>query len=159
MTDNRESSVIRKTILFIAGQCVLIAIVFAVYIFNSYTNIRNAQVSSTENLLEVFGRELDNKIKNADMLLEQMIYQNDNYNMLQSHKESDRYYASIALKNMMVESVTYNSYVDTFIIAESIYNTCLDYSNTFITFDQRNTLRDFAMYKAALGRMKASWQI
>ena len=159
MKNNHESSVIRKTILFIAGQCVLIAIVFAVYIFNSYTNIRNAQVSSTENLLDVFGRELDNKIKNADMLLEQMIYQNDNYNMLQSSKESDRYYASIALKNMMVESVTYNSYVDTFIIAESLYNTCLDYSNTFITFNQRNTLRDFTMSKAYLGKMKASWQI
>lgn len=159
MAGKNESSVIRKTIMFIAGQCVLIAIVFAVYIFNSYTNIRNAQASSTENLVEVFGRELDNKIKNADMLLEQMIYQNDNYNMLQSHKESDRYYASIALKNMMVESVTYNSYVDTFIIAESIYNTCLDYSNTFITFDQRNTLRDFAMEKAAMGKMKAAWRI
>ena len=159
MRSEHDSSVIKKTILFIVIQFILIATVFGVYVVNSYSNIKNAQSTSTENTVEIFGRELDNKIKNADMLLEQMIYQNDNYDMLQSNKESDRYYASMALKTQMVDFVTYNQYVDAFVIAESLYNTFIDYSNTFLTFDQRNALRDFTMDKASQGRMKATWQI
>ena len=81
-----ESSVIRKTIIFIVIQSILIAAVFGVYVNNSYRNIRSSQVSSAENLVEVYGRELDNRIQYADMLLEQMIYKNDNYSMLKSGK-------------------------------------------------------------------------
>lgn len=154
-----ESSVIRKTIIFIVIQSILIAAVFGVYVNNSYRNIRNAQISSAENLVEIYGRELDNKIQYADMLLEQMIYKNDNYSMLKSSKESDRYYASVRLKEMMEEAVSANQNKVTFVIAESTYNTCLDYSNTTISYGDRDYLRSFTMEKASLGRAKADWKI
>ena len=154
-----ESSVIRKTIIFIVIQSILIAAVFGVYVNNSYRNIRSSQVSSAENLVEVYGRELDNRIQYADMLLEQMIYKNDNYSMLKSGKESDRYYASVRLKEMMEEAVSANQNKVTFVIAESTYNTCLDFSNTTISYKDRDYLRSFTMEKASLGRAKADWKI
>ena len=154
-----ESSVIRKTIIFIVIQSILIAAVFGVYVNNSYRNIKSAQVSSAENLVEVYGRELDNKLQYADMLLEQMIYKNDNYSMLKSGKESERYYASVRLKEMMEEAVSANQNKVTFVIAESTYNTCLDFSNTTISYKDRDYLRSFTMEKASLGRAKADWKI
>jgi len=46
-------------------------------------------------------KEMDRRAtENADMLLERLIYKNNDYDMLQSEKESERYYASIEIKNL-----------------------------------------------------------
>jgi len=155
----KENSVIRKTIVYIVIQVVLIFLILGAYITYSYSSVINSEISTINNMVTMYGRELDNKLEGADLLLEQMIYQNDNYNMLKSSRESDRYYAAKKLRDMMIESVTYNQHVDTFVIAESAYNTCIDYSNAPTSYAQRNELRDFTMSQASLGKSKAEWKI
>ena len=52
------------------------------------------------NFVQIYGKELDNKIANADMLLERLIYKNSDYDMLQSEKANERYYAMMNIKNI-----------------------------------------------------------
>lgn len=158
-TISKKASVIKKTMIYMVIQCVSIFAIFGVYIGYTYSSVMDSEVSAINDLVIMFGGELDNKIEGADLLLEQMIYKNDDYDILKSEREADRYYASRRLRDMMIESLTYDRNVDTFVIAESVYDTCIDYSNARTTYEQRNKLRDFTMEKAKSGRNKAEWQI
>ena len=80
------------------------------------TQILENMQTSSRNLLQLYGKELENKLENADMLLERLIYKNNDYDMLQSEKESERYYASIEIKKIIQEQITYDQYVDAVVI-------------------------------------------
>lgn len=151
------TSVIKNTLWYIIIQCALIFVVLAIYVSHSYLNIQETQIESVNNLLEIYGNELNNKLENADLLLAQMIYKNDNYDMLKSSKESDRYYATVKLKSMLEESVTYNPYVDAFLIAESNYGICIDYENKIVSYEQRMALREYTKACADKQHLKAQW--
>lgn len=155
---NRKSF-ISRTIFMLVVQCILLVAVFFSYIFVSYHMALENLQTSNKNLILLYGKELENKLNNADMLLERLIYKNSDYDMLQSENESDRYYASVKIKSFIQEQITYDTYVDAVVIADSAYLSCLDYENTEIAFTTREALRQFTSDKASLGRAKASWDI
>ena len=143
----------------LAVQCILLIVVFFSYIFVSYHMALENLQTSNKNLILLYGKELENKLNNADMLLERLIYKNSDYDMLQSDNESDRYYASVKIKSFIQEQITYDTYVDAVVIADSTYSSCLDYENTEIAFKTREALRQFSSEKASLGRAEAEWSI
>lgn len=154
-----KKSLISRTIFMLGIQCILLVSVFFSYIFVSYhTALGNLQTSSN-NLMQLYGKELENKLDNADMLLERLIYKNNDYDMLQSKSESDRYYASVKIKELIQEQTAYDRYVDAVMIAESTYATCLDYENAKISYDEREALRQFTVERAGAERAKAEWNI
>lgn len=155
----RKKSLISQTIYMIGIQSVLIAIVVASYIAVSYYTILENMQTSSRNLLQLYGKELDNKLENADMLLERLIYRRDDYDMLQSESETERYYASVAIKNFIQEQITYDLYVDAVMIADSVYGSCLDYENSEMAYQERESLRQYAIERAGEGRAKAEWEI
>lgn len=155
---NRKSFICR-TIFMLAVQCILLIVVFFSYIFVSYHMALENLQTSNKNLILLYGKELENKLNNADMLLERLIYKNSDYDMLQSDNESDRYYASVKIKSFIQEQITYDTYVDAVVIADSTYSSCLDYENTEIAFKTREALRQFSSEKASLGRAEAEWSI
>ena len=140
-------------------QSVLLAIVVISYIVVSYNTVLENMQTSSKNLLQLYGKELENKLENADMLLERLIYKNNDYDMLQSEKETERYYASIEIKNFIQEQITYDQYVDAVVIGDSTYGSCLDYENSEIAYQERESLRKYAIERAGEGSAKAEWKI
>lgn len=140
-------------------QSVLLAIVVISYIVVSYNTVLENMQTSSKNLLQLYGKELENKLENADMLLERLIYKNNDYDMLQSEKETERYYASIEIKNFIQEQITYDQYVDAVVIGDSTYGSCLDYENSEIAYQERESLRTYAIERAGEGSAKAEWKI
>lgn len=155
----KKRSLISRTVFMLRIQCILLVSIFFLTFFVSYyTTLDNLQTSS-DNLMLLYGREIQNKLDNADMLLEQLIYKNKDYDMLQSEREADRYYASVKIKELIQQQATYNRYVDVVVIAESTYATCLDYANAKIFYDEREALRRFTIERAGEERAKAEWSI
>lgn len=150
---------IKKTVVMMAFQLAITMLVLIFFLFFSYRTAREKMEGDMKNLLQIYGQELDNKVDNASRILERLIYNNTDYDMLQSANEADRYYAAMNLKNLIEESITYETYVDALVIADSQYGTCLDKENGFIRLGQRTALRDFALEKAKEGRVKAEWNI
>ena len=101
-----------------------------------------ARLGMVLNLILIYGRELENRIKNADMLLERLIYTNDDYDLLQSEDEAVRYYASVRLKGFIEEQTAYDDYIDAVVMADSMYGICLDYENKQLPLNERNSLRN-----------------
>lgn len=155
----RKKSLISSMVFMMVVQCALLLIVFFSYIYFSYHTILQDLQTNNENLMQIYGKELENKLVNADMLLERLIYKNHDYNMLQSESEANRYYASVQIKKFIQEQITYDRYVDAVVIAESTYGACLDYENTEFTLNEREALREFSMNAAKQGRAKAEWDI
>ena len=137
----------------------MLAIVVISYIVVSYNTVLENMQTSSKNLLQLYGKELENKLENADMLLERLIYKNNDYDMLQSEKETERYYASIEIKNFIQEQITYDQYVDAVVIGDSTYGSCLDYENSEIAYQERESLRTYAIERAGEGSAKAEWKI
>lgn len=135
-------------------QCILLFVVFISYLMISYYNAAKSLEQNMYNFVQIYGKELDNKIANADMLLERLIYKNSDYDMLQSENANERYYAMRNIKNMIEEQLAFDSYVDAVVIAESKYESCLDYENQTISLKDKNNLRSFTMKKAGQGHTK-----
>ena len=89
----KKKSVIRKAFFMMTVHFILLLVVFFSYLFFSYHTAVGNLRDGMENLIQIYGRELENKINNADMLLERLIYANDDYTLLQSENEAIRYYA------------------------------------------------------------------
>ena len=154
---NKNKSLVSQTIHMFVIQSALLGIVIVTYICVSYYTVLENMQTSSRNLLQLYGKELENKLENADMLLERLIYKNNDYDMLQSEKESERYYASIEIKNFIQEQITYDQYVDAVVIGDSTYGSCLDYENSDMAYQEREDLRQYALERAKEGSAKADW--
>lgn len=155
----KQKSVIGRTVFMMTMQCFLLIIVFLSYVFFSYRTAAESLESNMQNLIRLYGKELENKLENSDMLLERLIYKNNDYDMLQSEDESGRYHAAVRIKSFIQEQITYDPYVDAVVISESTYGSCLDYDNSKLSLKAREALRQFTMERAKLGREKAAWGI
>ena len=140
---NKNKSLVSQTVYMLVIQSVLLAIVVVTYICVSYYTVLENMQANSKNLLQLYGKELENKLENADMLLERLIYKNNDYDMLQSEKETERYYASVAIKNFIQEQITYDQYVDAVVIGDSTYGSCLDYENSDMAYQEREDLRQY----------------
>ena len=156
---NKNKSLVSQTIHMFVIQSALLGIVIVTYICVSYYTVLENMQTSSRNLLQLYGKELENKLENADMLLERLIYKNNDYDMLQSEKESERYYASIEIKKFIQEQITYDQYVDAVVIGDSTYGSCLDYENSDMAYQEREDLRQYALERAKEGSAKAEWMI
>ena len=155
----KKKSVIRKAFFMMTVHFILLLVVFFSYLFFSYHTAVGNLRDSMENLIQIYGRELENKIENADMLLERLIYANDDYTLLQSRDEATRYYASVRLKHLIEEQTAYDDSVDAVVMADSVYGVCLDYENRQISLENKTSLREFVSRGAKRGRGKAQWNI
>ena len=154
-----KKSSIRKAVILMGGYFILLILVFFSYLIFSYRVTAENLKNSMENLIQIYGRELNNKIQNADALLDGLIYNNTDYGLLQSEDESTRYYASIRLKELVEEQMAYVDYVDAVVIADSIYGICLDYEDSQISYEDKTVLRKFVSEGAYLWHEKAEWTI
>lgn len=154
-----KKSFIKKTTCLMAVQFLLLFLVLLFFVFFSYRTAVYDTTQSIDNFMQILGNELENKIENADMLLERLIYKNANYDLLQSEEEAARYYASMELRKLMNESMAYNPYVDAILIGESRYETILSSEKAAVGYKQRKALQSFVRDCSKDQRRKAEWTI
>ena len=155
----KRNSVVSQVRGYLLGQFIIIFIVLFVYIINTYSDINKARTTSVENMLNVYGSELQNKLDNSDALMEQVLYKNTELELIQSDEESERVYASLRLKSQLEEVVTYNRYVDIFVIADAKYDNCIDYESKDLDFAYVSAVRDYSLKQAAKEMANAKWKI
>ena len=155
----KRNSVVSQVRGYLLVQFIIIFIVLFVYIINTYSDINKARTTSVENMLNVYGSELQNKLDNSDALMEQVLYKNTELELIQSDKESERVYASLRLKSQLEEVVTYNRYVDIIVIADAKYDNCIDYESKDLDFAYVSAVRDYSLKQAAKEMANAKWKI
>lgn len=155
----KRKSVVSQVRGYLLVQFIIIFIVLFVYIINTYSDINKARTTSVENMLNVYGSELQNKLDNSDALMEQVLYKNTELELIQSDEESERVYASLRLKSQLEEVVTYNRYVDIFVIADAKYDNCIDYESKDLDFAYVSAVRDYSLKQAAKEMANAKWKI
>lgn len=159
MKVTNSQSIIKKTVRLLGIQCVLLLVVLLAFLSVICRTASENLETGARNLIEVYGRSLQITMEKVDIMLEQLIYNNNNYALLQSESESVRYYASIELSEIIANSATYASYVDSVVVAEAVYDTCLYYDNDKLTLGEQQAVNDFTMALAEQGSMRARWSV
>lgn len=154
-----KKSLVKVTVVLMTIQLSFVVLSLLFFIQFSYRTAMDSMTQSMDNIMQIYKKELINKLDSAQQLLERLVYKNADYELLQSQSESERYYASMALYQLLDESMAFDHYVDVVLIAESEYGTCLDAENAPITFQQKQLLRKFAMECAAKGNVKSQWEV
>lgn len=155
----KKKSFIKRTILMMTVQMFLMVTVLLAFLQSFYKNTTDNMSQMLDNFIQIYGNELDNKIENGERLLEQLVYNNTEYEMLQSTDEAIRYYAVISLNELLKESIVSDRYVDMVVIAENDYQTCIDAENTLITRHEKAAIRAFALNCAKKESLKAEWKV
>jgi sensor histidine kinase YesM len=155
----KRNSVVSQVRGYLLVQFIIIFVVLFVYIVSTYSDINKARTTSVENMLSVYGSELQNKLDNSDALMEQVLYKNTELELFQSEEESERVYASLRLKSQLEEVVTYNRYVDIFVIADAKYDNCIDYESSEIDFAKVSAVREYSLKQAEQKMANAKWKI
>ena len=152
-----KKSFIKNTIFLLTIQMLLLIMVLFGSIYSSYQSAMENVEEMADGFLQVYGKELDNKINNTEQLLSSLLYGNRQYNLLKSADESNRYFAAVELKKQLQEHMNYNKSCDMVVIAESDYEICIDAESNVILYPERETIRKYVLESAGKGRGKAEW--
>lgn len=155
----KKKSFIRRTVILLTVQLILLVMMLAAYISVSYFNMREGMRQSEENFVSMYGRELDNKLESADRVLEQLVYDNQQFALLQSDRESERYYASIRLLQQIQDIAASNRFADFIVAAEAKYGNALIVANGPLLESKKSAIRNASLEAAAENRMKAQWTV
>ena len=153
----KKKSFIKNTIFLLTIQMLLLIMVLFGSIYNSYQSGTENVEEMAAGFLQVYGKELDNKIDNTEQLLASLLYGNRQYNLLKSADESSRYFAAVELKKQLQEHMIYNQSCDMVVVAESDYEICIDAENKVLLYTDRETIRQYVLESAAKGSGKAAW--
>lgn len=155
----KKKSFVRQTIWLFGIQVMILLALLVLFAFFSWNSAENTLKSTNDNLMQLYGKELENKIEHAQNVLKQVLYDNSEYIMLQSTREADRYYATMRLKEKMEDLMSVEQYVDSLVIAENTYRQCLDVNSRVLTYKQKEAVRQFMMECAGEEDRIAQWRI
>ena len=86
-----KPSVVRRLTRLLLIQGVLIALVLAVFAVFSVQSVSDELFTTMDNALVLEARGMEDRLSAGNVLLERLIYRNDNYSLLQSESDSARY--------------------------------------------------------------------
>lgn len=154
-----KKSLAKKTIVLLIIQMALMLTVLVGYIAYSFKTSMESLRQAAGNYLELYCKDLDTRLTNADRVLERIVYDNPDYSLLQSPKEEERFYASVRIKQLLTTSLVFDDYIDFITVGESNYKTFLMVNNVSYPYNLSLEMQDFVLSCASLGRAKAVWSI
>ena len=153
----KKKSFINNTIFLLTIQMLLLVMVLLGSVYSTYQSAMENVEEMVDGFLQVYGKELDNKIDNTEQLLASLLYGNRQYNLLKSADESSRYFAAVELKEQLQEHMNYNESCDMVVIAASDYEICIDAESRVILYTDRETIRKYVLESAGKARGRAEW--
>ncbi len=153
-----KNSLIRQVIVYMVVLIVLLVGILAAYSATSYLILRNEVKRGAENFLQVYGTELKNRVTQMDSVLTHLLVQN--YTQLQlvkSSNEAKRFYAAQDIHNYIGDVTLSNNSVDFIVVADALYDICLDATNTATTYWDRTALREYTKEQALIDGYLAEW--
>ncbi len=153
-----KNSLIQQIIIFTAILVALLVFILVVYSFTSYLILRNEVERGSENVLQVYGTELKNRIAQMDSVLENLLVQNySELQLIKSTNEAKRFYASQDIHNYIGDVALSNDSLDFIVVADTGFGICLDAASTTTTYWDRTAIRDFTLEKAGEIGVLAEW--
>ena len=152
-----KRSFVRKTVMLLTVHISILLFVLIAYILNSYQNAVDGVEQSAGNFIGLYGNELENKLENGDRVLEQLVYDNTEYIMLQSDNESDRYYASMHLRELLEDNMSNDRYIDLAVVAEANYDSYVCVTKNGVSYKIKEKAREFVMEQVNKMQLDAVW--
>lgn len=138
-----KNSILRKMMLFFAVLIVLtITILISVYFYFSNV-IRDNSIRSMEHTCAIYASDLNNDIDSIDNILQFVLTNDATIRQLSHNNESDRYFASINLKQLIQAIVSNNRVVDMILVSNTSNQVNLSLGNDRLTYRQRNSIEQY----------------
>ena len=135
-----KNSILRKMMLFFAVLIVLtITILISVYFYFSNV-IRDNSIRSMEHTCAIYASDLNNDIDSIDNILQFVLTNDATIRQLSHNNESDRYFASINLKQLIQAIVSNNRVVDMILVSNTSNQVNLSLGNGRLNYGQRNSM-------------------
>lgn len=154
-----KRSFVKKTMRMLVGHLAIMLVVLVVYIVFSYSTANENLEKSAKNYIDLYGNELRQKLQSSESLLSGMVYNNSDYILLQSSGESERYYASVGMRNYMVGIITNDRYADFAVVTETMYGTTLMAENKSVSYEGKKEVKQIVDDYARNGQEKSKWSI
>ena len=117
----KKKSFVRHAAWLLGLQVLVVSALLVLFVAFSWNSAKNTLESSNHNLMQLYSKELENKIEHAQNMLKQILYDSSDYILLQSDREADRYYATVRLKSKMEDLMSVEQHVDSLMIADTKY--------------------------------------
>ncbi|MBQ1491878.1 MAG: hypothetical protein IIZ39_07945, partial [Blautia sp.] len=153
-----KSSILRQVLLLFNVQLLAVLVVMISSIVFMQRLSRERMEAMAENLVEIYGTQMNNRLTQSWNNLSRIIYDNYDPDLLSSDKERERYYASVRLHNVLQNIVKTGDDAPLYVIADSAYDICLDAGKKPMAYQTRNALRDFCMDKAGGAQTYRNWE-
>ena len=153
-----KSSILRQVLFLFNIQLLAVLVVMLSSIVFMQRLARERMEAMAENLVEIYGSQMNNRLTQSWNNLSRIIYDNYDPDLLSSDKEQERYYASVRLNTLLQNIVKTGDNAPLYVIADSTYGVCLDAGKGAMAFQTRNALRDFCMDRAGGAKANRNWE-
>lgn len=138
-----KKSFISKLSKLIKFQMLALVILLLAFLLVSYRNVRGELNAVSDNLLLTYGRQLENRIVDAEKIFSRFLYGNTDLDLIRSSDEMTRHYASVRLQNNMADIMTLDTNAELLVVAEADYDLILDSGSLAISMNEKEILRNY----------------
>lgn len=161
----KKGSFIRNLSIMLFMQLILLTALFVVLVVHMRNTTIAEMEAAADNILTVYGVNLDNRIERADNVLKNLALNEETaLELIHSDKESERYYAQKSLYTAMHAAMVQDNAVDLLLVAENRHGGYIESVNTDvavvpITYEVRRNIEAFTWDLLNNNTRKSSWEI
>lgn len=155
----KKQSVVRIVTWLMQVQMTTVLLLVVVSSVLTFRSSLERMDSVSENLLEIYSRQIETRTKNMEEVQSVFVYDNTDMDLLAGDDKRESFYASVRLKKTLESTVKINDSVQMAVIADAGNDICLDANNAQMEMDVKESLRSFTMECARQGLDKNRWEI
>ncbi|MEX1377260.1 MAG: histidine kinase [Eubacteriales bacterium] len=153
-----KKSFLKQILYFMIILIFLLSFVLVVYSASSYSILTNQIKLDLQNFLSLYGGELKGRVNQMDTVLKNVLIQNSSQlQLLKSSEETKRYYATREIMTYIRDVALSKSGVECIVVADNLYDICLDAQSSSMTYWDKEALRDFTRKSAVIDDMSSKW--
>jgi len=155
----KKKSFLQTLRMLMRIQICLMTVVMTSFVVFAYHSAEERQGSELDAYLELFARQIENRMARTDECLSGIAFDNLDLELLRSDQENEREYAAIRLVGKLEGMLLVSESADVFTIAQVQHDVCVQAKVTSRTLGEQEELRAFALAYAANGSQTGAWAV
>lgn len=156
--EKRKESFVHMMNLMMAIQLAAVSVLLVIFAFSVYHAAGRDTKAVAGNFLHIYTTQIENRIQKIDNQLATIITEDVDLQLLESDTDTERFYASIRLAGYINDIMLVDQSADIFVIVETEHDICIDARAEHLSYDDKNSIREFFQDYAQLEQKTANWK-
>lgn len=154
----KKISITKRILILGIVQLAFLLMIFLVVVTILYRETKSDIIRSSENLLELYVNDIDSRLQDVEIQLNEFLYQNGELTNIESDNEARRVYGALNVRDQLGEMLAISSHIQIVVVAETEHDVCVDAAKEEVSASALIAVREFTTDYARGESRTAQWR-